>query len=158
MSELKTLGSFRAKQAVGCSLSELMALRYMRGAVRTYSGKSEGISTKMRTEMKKPKIQGNPERMSAEDLRGLTEADWLYLLDHNPSDEGASRVATSGCRSIWTIAATCFAGIHNLAIVVQMSSGRDPKADIGRGWSLWAGTSGRLWATTRTSIPSTSTR
>ena len=39
MSELKTLGSFRAKQAVGCSLSELMALRYMRGAVRTYSGK-----------------------------------------------------------------------------------------------------------------------
>ena len=87
MSELKTLGSFRAKQAVGCSLSELMALRYMRGAVRTYSGKSEGISTKMRTEMKKPKIQGNPERMSAEDLRGLTEADWLYLLDHKPNDE-----------------------------------------------------------------------
>ena len=88
MSELKTLGSFRAKQAVGCSLSELMALRYMRGAVRTYSGKSEGISTKMRTEMKKPKIQGNPERMSAEDLRGLTEADWLSLLDHKPNDEG----------------------------------------------------------------------
>ena len=34
------------------------------------------------------KIRGNPERIGIEDLRGLTEADWLYLLDHRPNDEG----------------------------------------------------------------------
>lgn len=39
MTELKTLGSFRAKQAVGCCQAELMALRYMRDAVRAYPGK-----------------------------------------------------------------------------------------------------------------------
>lgn len=39
MTELKTLGSFRARQAIGCCQAELMALRYMRGAVRAYPGK-----------------------------------------------------------------------------------------------------------------------
>lgn len=46
------------------------------------SFKSEAVSELAR------KIRGNPEQISAEDLRGLTEADWLSLLDHKPNDEG----------------------------------------------------------------------
>ena len=50
-------------------------------ADRMDSFKSEAVSELAR------KIRGNPKWIGAEDLRGLTEADWLSLLDHKPNDE-----------------------------------------------------------------------
>ena len=34
------------------------------------------------------RVRGNPELTGTEDLSGLAEVDWLYLLDHRPNDEG----------------------------------------------------------------------